>query len=81
MSRIAVVAPVPGTFTNHADGQPSPYVTVGATVHVGTVIGRLINGEVDVEIHAEVAGVVAELAAGDGDVVITGQALIIVATR
>lgn len=81
MSRIEVVAPIAGNFSNHPDDESTPYVGAGSTVHVGTVVGRVVDGIHSVEVEAEVAGVVRELAVGDGDVVVIGQALVIIDTH
>jgi acetyl-CoA carboxylase biotin carboxyl carrier protein len=70
-----ITSPMVGTFYASASPDSAPYVEVGQTVTPDTVVCIVEAMKVMNEIKAEVAGVVAEVAAENGKPVQFGQAL------
>ncbi|MGH8048221.1 MAG: acetyl-CoA carboxylase biotin carboxyl carrier protein [Chthoniobacterales bacterium] len=70
-----ITSPMVGTFYSAASPESAPYVEVGQTVTPDTVVCIIEAMKVMNEIKAEVAGVIAEIAAENGKPVQFGQAL------
>ncbi len=70
-----IVSPMVGTFYSSSSPEAAPYVEVGQTVTPETVVCIIEAMKVMNEIKAEVAGVIAEVAADNGKPVQFGQAL------
>ena len=70
-----VTSPMVGTFYSSPSPDAPPYVEVGQTVTPETVVCIIEAMKVMNEIKAEVAGVIAEVAADNGKPVQFGQAL------
>ena len=73
-----VSAPLVGTFYRAASPDAEPFVTVGAQVQVGDVVGIIEAMKLMNEVRSTVSGVVKEIPAGDGDMVEYGQMLVVV---
>lgn len=70
-----ITSPMVGTFYSSSTPDAAPYVEVGQTVTPETVVCIVEAMKVMNEIKAEVAGVIAEVAADNGKPVQFGQAL------
>lgn len=70
-----ITSPMVGTFYSASSPDTPPYVQVGQTVTPETVVCIVEAMKVMNEIKAEVAGVIAEVAAENGKPVQFGQAL------
>jgi acetyl-CoA carboxylase biotin carboxyl carrier protein len=70
-----ITSPMVGTFYASSSPEAAPYVEVGQTVTPETVVCIIEAMKVMNEIKAEVAGVIAEVAAENGKPVQFGQAL------
>ena len=70
-----ITSPMVGTFYASPSPDAAPYVAVGQTVTPETVVCIIEAMKVMNEIKAEVAGVIAEVAADNGKPVQFGQAL------
>lgn len=70
-----ITSPMVGTFYTSPSPDAPPYVEVGQTVTPDTVVCIVEAMKVMNEIKAEVAGVIAEIAAENGKPVQFGQAL------
>ncbi|MDD5199909.1 MAG: acetyl-CoA carboxylase biotin carboxyl carrier protein [Terrimicrobiaceae bacterium] len=70
-----ITSPMVGTFYASSSPETAPYVEVGQTVTPETVVCIIEAMKVMNEIKAEVAGVIAEVAAENGAPVQFGQAL------
>ena len=70
-----ITSPMVGTFYSSSSPDTPPYVEVGQTVTPDTVVCIVEAMKVMNEIKAEVAGVIAEVAAENGKPVQFGQAL------
>ncbi len=75
MPRIEVVSPLPGTFYRQSSPDAAPFVTEGARVRVGDVIGLVEVMKQFSEVTAEVAGTLKSYAIENGDPVDPGQVL------
>jgi acetyl-CoA carboxylase biotin carboxyl carrier protein len=70
-----ITSPMVGTFYSSSSPEAAPYVEIGQTVTPETVVCIVEAMKVMNEIKAEVAGVIAEVAAENGMPVQYGQAL------
>jgi acetyl-CoA carboxylase biotin carboxyl carrier protein len=70
-----ITSPMVGTFYSSSSPDAAPYVEVGQTVTPETVVCIVEAMKVMNEIKAEIAGVIAEVAADNGSPVQFGQAL------
>jgi biotin carboxyl carrier protein len=69
-------SPLPGTFYRAPTPTDEPFVTDGATVQPGDVIGLIEVMKMFTEVTAEEHGVVDHFLAESGDAVDVGQALV-----
>ena len=72
---IPVASPLAGVFYTAAGPDEPPYVTEGDEVESGQVVGLVEAMKVFNEIHVEVAGTVAKILVGNGQMVQAGQPL------
>lgn len=75
IARTAIESPMVGVFYRSPAPNQRPYVEVGDTVEAGQIVGLIEAMKVFSEVPSEQAGVVDEIAVGDGDLVRAGQAL------
>ncbi|MEO8923341.1 MAG: acetyl-CoA carboxylase [Caldimonas sp.] len=80
MPRIEVVSPLPGTFYRQSSPDAAPFVTEGARVRVGDVIGLVEVMKQFSEVNAEVDGTIVSIAVASGDSVEPGQTLAVIET-
>lgn len=73
---LSIRAPLPGTFYRAPQPGAPPFVEVGDTVTVNTVIGIIETMKLMNPVHAEAAGVVAEFLADNAAMVAKGQPLV-----
>lgn len=81
MPQIEIVSPLPGTFYGRSAPDAPPYVSVGARVKAGDVVGLVEVMKQFSEINAETDGVVVRIAAASGDPVEPGQVLFVIETN
>ena len=74
----AIVSPMVGVFYRAPSPNDPSFVEVGDTVFVGQVVGVVEAMKVFNEIVSEVEGVVEDIPGPNGDLVETGQSLVVV---
>lgn len=76
LSLIAVRAPLPGTFYRAPRPGAAPFVEVGSRVSEDTVVGIVETMKLMNPVHAGTRGQVAEIPAGNGELVEDGSVLV-----
>ena len=71
-----VTAPMAGTFYSASAPNIEPFVTVGAPVDIGQVVGIIESMKMMNEIVADVAGVCCAIEVANGEAVDSGQVLL-----
>ena len=75
-----ILSPLPGTFYRSPSPDAPPFVTEGAQVRAGDVIGLVEVMKQFSEVHAESDGLVVRVAVASGESVEPGQTLVVIET-
>ena len=78
MPLIEILSPLPGTFYRSPSPDAPPFVTEGAPVRAGDVIGLVEVMKQFSEVNAESDGVVVRVAVDSGESVEPGQTLVVI---